>query len=129
VNDFDGIGLGIIAYGASRAASSTRQGAEYQRQQLNLLRRHQGLAPIPPDYSGPSYFFTRWIGASILLTAALFVPLFTAPENAEQPVLWHLLASFGMAIGAYAWLSARLNVARQRARERFYRSWERAGCP
>ncbi len=50
---------------------------EYQRQELNLLRRHQGLPPIPPPQPSPRrrltpdrlivWFFIAWIGLALLL--------------------------------------------------------------
>lgn len=37
----------FLLYVAARNAQAQREATEYQRQQLNLLRAHQGLPPIP----------------------------------------------------------------------------------
>lgn len=50
----------LIGIGVWQAAENTRQQAEYQRQQLNLLRAHQGLPPIPPP-PPPTWGIFEWI--------------------------------------------------------------------
>ena len=120
--------MALIGLGMLRASAAARQQAEYQRQQLNLLRRHQRLPPIPPDPPEQGlailWLYACWTAAVIVGTAVGF--RYHASTGADGP-------AWAIGIGITWWLcirASRLIGARVQRRETaFYESWRRAGCP
>jgi len=70
----------FIGYAVLGSLEANRQSAEYQRQQLNLLRQHQGLPPVPAPDPGPgwaamfiAYIVTVPFGLLIAVAATIAV--------------------------------------------------------
>lgn len=111
----------------------TQDAADYERQQLNILRRHQGLPPIPPQYYEPkdgSDFVITVMILSFWVSVALFAPIFLLPTAVLDflgPWVWP--ASFALLILGAAAKADRDEAAYQRRVDAFYKRWEDAGCP
>jgi len=127
MSDDDRFMEAMIGLGVWQAAAAARQNAEYQRQQLNLLRRHQGLPPIPPD--PPSHQVANTILvmlaaagllAALLLAAVLVDVITIIPALLVGCVTaWLLLGVAAEVVGL--WI--------RRSNAAFYERWRRAGCP
>lgn len=118
----------MIGLGVWQAVAAARQNAEYQRQQLNLLRRHQGLPPIPPDRPSHSIagtlLLTAWSLGALAGTAA---GIFVADFGIDGPYPWGIgIAVTWFLCGRASWL---FRSYVERADDAFYESWRRAGCP
>lgn len=127
MSDDDDFMHALIGLGVWQNVAAARQQAEYQRQQLNLLRKHQGLAPIPPNPPDCTFaawaLFTMWaVGFGLGVGAG-----FWGYELLGDPWGWVV------GVAATLWLFGRANewfrrhVARREAA--FYAAWRRAGCP
>lgn len=82
MSDHDGPNLTETGYRVGefvllgQVSRNSALGAEYQRQQLNLLREHQGLPPVPPaprvNYAGEALKAIAFIFFLILVVGGAF---------------------------------------------------------
>lgn len=98
------------------------QGAEYQRQQLNLMRRHQGLEPIPPPPYPENIMI--WSFRMALRFMISFYGVFFAVA-----VFVHPFAGVAAGLACFLWLTRRRRESLRRQRARQLEAWRRAGCP
>jgi len=127
MSDDDRFMEAMIGLGVWQAAAAARQNAEYQRQQLNLLRRHQGLPPIPPDPPPHPVANTillmlggAGLFAALLLAATLIEVITLVPALVVGCVTgWFLLGVAVEVVGVWV----------RRRNDAFYERWRRAGCP
>lgn len=97
-------------------------GSEYQRQQLNLLRRHQGMPPIAPA-PYPRDFF--WEGLVLGMRA------FIAIYGVWAPLLIFVgpFVAFPAGIAFFAIMTKRRTAKHACAYRRQLQCWIDAGCP
>lgn len=110
----------------------TAQSAEFERQQLNLMRRHQGLLPIPPPpyvEDQVSWIFTRTMfvlkGFVVMFIGQMAAISWTSQETADS-LMWPCFF-LGLAVTVR---SVQKHRRRRRAmREDQLRAWDQAGRP
>ena len=96
--------------------------AEYQRQQLNLMRKHQGLPPIPPPpYADDIVTWSFRIAVRFCICFYLVFGIIGVFVNAVLGLV--------CAVAAFAWLSHRRGIRLRQRRIDQLEAWERAGCP
>jgi hypothetical protein len=111
----------------------TQDAADYQRQQLNVLRRHQGLPPIAPEYYEPKdggdfawsvCAFVGWCFV-IYITPILFLSI----EQQDAWGAWPWVVSGALVLAR--WVHKQVQDARdyEARRAAFYRRWRDAGRP
>lgn len=72
MSDNFGVGHALIGIGVYGNWAEQRRGNEYQRQQLNLMRYHQGLPLVPPSFHSAYDALSSIIGG-VGLVVSLFV--------------------------------------------------------
>lgn len=107
---------------------------DYQRQQLNMIRRHQGLPPIPPPRRYIDFFETWMIWSwHIFLAWTLFFGIITwfvfNSEGDFEPTLWQGIFWFGAPLVLLVYLRARRAQRLEAEYQDMIRRWKQAGCP
>lgn len=97
-------------------------GSEYQRQQLNLMRRHQGLPPIAPAYRGGD-----WLWEGLMIGVRAFVSIYVVWIGAT--FLLNSVVAIPIAIAYFVFMTHRRNEKHRRTYRRQLQHWINAGCP
>lgn len=107
--------------------------ADYQRQQLNIIRRHQGLPPIPP---GRRYvdFIEGWLSLTwhFILTFSLFIGLalwFHPSEDHGSLSGWQTALILLGPLFFFLYLRGRRQLRLDNEYQATLRRWEEAGRP
>jgi hypothetical protein len=106
--------------------------ADYERQQLNLIRRHQGLSPIPPprpyeDFVTGIFALSWMFGVSIVVTIAVGFALGLNDET--QSGLWQVLVTLAAFPVTFLVMAASRAERQEAAYQRLLERWRDAGCP